>query len=190
MRSAWLLLLVVACGSGKGSEAGALGEPCYPNGTCNVGLSCFQGTCVAADAAMLVDAMPDAVPDAALCLADATEPNNAPANAFVTPVDSVQQSIAFTGLDICPAADIDNYAASLTTANASLDVTVTWTGAPQSMQVLNAGGTAIANGTTNGAMTRACVPNLPIGTYYVRVFGNGAQQSRYNMQIAKVASCL
>jgi hypothetical protein len=50
------LLVAAACSSGSstgssssGSTAGAVGKDCYPNGTCNVGLVCSAGKCMADD---------------------------------------------------------------------------------------------------------------------------------------------
>jgi hypothetical protein len=47
MRLTYAFLLVVLAGCSKpapGSESG----PCYPNDTCNAGLACMAGTCIAA----------------------------------------------------------------------------------------------------------------------------------------------
>ena len=42
-----VLSVLMGCGS-QGSGQGEVGGHCYPNGTCNVGLSCIGGICVAA----------------------------------------------------------------------------------------------------------------------------------------------
>jgi hypothetical protein len=44
------LLGFVGCGSSKGATQGAEGTDCYPNGSCNQGLSCFSNKCVRYDA--------------------------------------------------------------------------------------------------------------------------------------------
>jgi hypothetical protein len=48
---AWVLSLVLgaACGS-NGQIAGGVGAHCYPNRTCNDGLSCLSNLCVVANA--------------------------------------------------------------------------------------------------------------------------------------------
>ncbi len=45
------LLPVIACGSGSsgGAAQGGVGQACYPNGTCNAGLSCYSNLCVDAN---------------------------------------------------------------------------------------------------------------------------------------------
>ena len=80
MRSALvgLSMIAAACG-GNGVTPGELGGHCYPNGTCNVTLSCSGGICVAsvadADTNATVDAASDAlvdtVPDAHVLRVDA-----------------------------------------------------------------------------------------------------------------------
>ena len=46
----WMVLTAVlwsSCGSsGSGEAVGTVGEPCYPNSTCNLGLTCEEGVCV------------------------------------------------------------------------------------------------------------------------------------------------
>ncbi len=41
-----VVALRLAAGCGGGSSQGELGEPCYPNGTCDVTLACSDGVCV------------------------------------------------------------------------------------------------------------------------------------------------
>lgn len=53
------LLLAAGCGgltSLDDEPTGALRQPCYPNGTCNTGLSCFSNVCVEVDGGPEVDA--------------------------------------------------------------------------------------------------------------------------------------
>lgn len=53
-RSLWVLLLsgLGACASPEDLEPGqgGLGDPCYPNGTCNSGLACVGNQCLSPDA--------------------------------------------------------------------------------------------------------------------------------------------
>src|SRR5205823_4373077 len=70
----FLALVVASCGGSNSPSQGEVGGHCYPNGTCNVGLSCVGGFCVAAldaptpDARL--DAPTDAAPDARFCADD------------------------------------------------------------------------------------------------------------------------
>ena len=58
------------------------------------------------------------------------------------------------------------------------------------MSILNAGGTSIGNGTAKGEKElRACVPNMPAGTYYASVFATGSTKNNYRMSIKLLANC-
>ena len=190
-----VLMALVACGSG-GSDTGEVGAACYPNGTCNVGLSCFQGSCVPADAAFL-DAAIDAAIDAPVspgCADDsAFEPNESVQNPFQTPIDGQALMVSFAGLAICPTvADKDVYRVAVSPANANkaVEVIVTWsTGPALVMSIQNAGGTSIANGVAMGTSAlRACVPNLPAGSYFAAVAA-GLGPNNYSMTIKLLANC-
>ena len=79
--------------------------------------------------------------------------NDTPMTAYQTPVDSQRLDLTLAGLAICPEADKDNYAVTISAANAmkAIEVVVSWDdGQPLSMSILNAGGTSIGNGTANG----------------------------------------
>jgi hypothetical protein len=39
-------ILVIACTTSPGAQQGGVGQHCYPNGTCNVSLTCFSNLCV------------------------------------------------------------------------------------------------------------------------------------------------
>ena len=106
MRAGRLLVLVAALASacsgtdssGDPSEQGAIGQHCYPNGTCNVGLGCADGVCSALDAAP-----PDAQVDASICDNDSQyEPNDTLASAFDTHVANEQKIAILAGLAILP----------------------------------------------------------------------------------------
>lgn len=46
---AGLSAVIVGCGGGRGAEAGSETGPCYPNTTCNAGLTCLSNLCVRVD---------------------------------------------------------------------------------------------------------------------------------------------
>ena len=147
-----LALIMTACGGGGGSnDDGEVGGHCYPNGTCNVGLTCVEGVCQPSDAGP-VDSDPgdaenvDAPGDgpSAVCNDDSSfENNDTPQSAFVTPVASTQVNVTYDDLAICPATDRDHFQVVLVTANSSLEALVTYDDRPVDMSILNAGGVAI-----------------------------------------------
>lgn len=117
--------------------------------------------------------------------------NDTPMTAYQTPVDTQRQELSLAGLAVCPDGDKDHYAITLSSGNKALEVVVAWdSGQPISMSLLNAGGTSIVNGTTNGDKSlRACAPNLPAGTYYGVVFATGTTKNNYRLTIKVLASC-
>jgi hypothetical protein len=169
-------IVLAGCGS-KNDDDGELGGHCYPNATCNVGLSCSAGICLVADAA--VDAPPDVRPDAALdayVCTDAYEPNNTVPTAYATSVDGTNLSQALPGT-LCPGGggDKDYFAVSISVANRNLELLVDLPASdPQVFaSILNSGGVPIANAvavTGMPARLRAYTPNLPTGTYYVETY--------------------
>ena len=55
-------MVTAACGGGSaGGATGRLRQGCYPNGTCNTGLTCLSEVCV--DAPATLDAGPEAAPE-------------------------------------------------------------------------------------------------------------------------------
>jgi hypothetical protein len=52
------LALVTGCSSGSSHGTGGVDQGCYPNGTCNAGLSCFSNVCVQYDGAAADGATP------------------------------------------------------------------------------------------------------------------------------------
>jgi len=119
--------------------------------------------------------------------------NDTPQTAYQTPVDTQRLDLTLAGLAICPEMDKDNYAVTISAANANkaIEVVVSWdSGQPLSMSILNAGGTSIGNGTANGEKSlRACVPNMPVGTYYGSVFATGSTKNNYRLSIKLLANC-
>lgn len=119
--------------------------------------------------------------------------NDTPMTAYQTPVDSQFQMVMLADLAICPMGDKDHYAVTLSAASANMavEVIVSWdSGQPLSMSLLNAGGTAIVNGTANGDKSlRACAPNLPAATYHAAVFATGSTQNNYRLSIKILPNC-
>jgi len=119
--------------------------------------------------------------------------NDTPMTAYQTPVDTQRLDLTLAGLAICPEGDKDNYAVTLSSANANkaIEVVVSWdSGQPISMSLLNAGGTSIGNGTANGDKSlRVCVANMPMGTYYASVFATGSTKNNYRLSVKVLANC-
>ena len=119
--------------------------------------------------------------------------NDTPMTAYQTPVDSQRLDLTLAGLAICPEGDKDNYAITISAANAmkAIEVVVSWdSGQPLTASILNAGGTSIGNGTANGDKSlRACLPNMPMGTYYASVFATGSTKNNYRLSVKLLANC-
>ena len=165
---------LAACGGANESD-GEVGGHCYPNGTCNVGLSCGGGICSPADALVgadspadvAIDAPPDAAPF--VCNDDSLfEPNDTYQTAFVSPVDGTQPSITYNSLAICPATDKDHYRVTIGTANSNLEALVTYGPGVDAvgMGILNAGGTAINNGISSTNPLTVSFNTTPVGGTY------------------------
>lgn len=189
----WVVVLLLAAGCGdddSGSRAqGELGGLCYPNGTCNVTLTCQSGLCVAIDGGTPGDASvgDGALADAFVCANDSVlEPNETTQSAWVTPVDTTK-SFPLSALAICPAGDVDVYSLMITTAGENIEFLVNYQGTSPGLlgDILNSGGIAIANATPTGTprQLRAYTPNMPTGIYYVRVSGSTGAVDNYSMTI-------
>ena len=103
-----------------------------------------------------------------------TEPNNMLDAATATGLDAAK-TYSQDNRAICPAGDVDNYAITIATANERIEASLTFDadGAPLKAAILNTGGVPIMNLTgVSGqpTMLHAMVQNLPIDTYYFRVF--------------------
>ena len=92
--------------------------------------------------------------------------------------------------------DKDNYAVTVSASTVaggmnSIEVIVSWdSGQPLSMSILNTGGTSIGNGTMSGEKAiRACVPNMPAGTYVASVFAAGTTKNNYRLAVKLKANC-
>lgn len=167
-------------------------EPQCPDGYVCMEVSADDRRCVDIDGVQ-PDAGNTGFPCADDNAVEGTSRNDTPMTAYQTPVDSQRLDLTLAGLAICPEGDKDNYALTISAANAmkAIEVTVAWdSGQPLSMSILNTGGTSIANGTASGTnMLRACVPNMPAGTYYASVFATGMTKNNYRLGIKLLASC-
>lgn len=116
--------------------------------------------------------------------------NDTTGGAFVTPVASSNQS--FTGrAAVCPELDKDHYAFNVTVANSNVEVVTDWeNGMPVNTSILNQAGTSIGNATPMGELAvRVCVPNLPIGNYYVSIFAASSIKNNYRFVLTIVPNC-
>jgi hypothetical protein len=186
------MVVVMACGDddfdGTLHDDGELGGRCYPNDTCNVGLSCSAGVCVLIDAPG--GAPTDAPADAFFACNDdaALEPNNAIQTAFQTPVATTKSTLMLAGLAICPAGDADVYAVTITTANTNLEVIVDYAagGVPLQARIINANSVTLANATpvtTTPRRIRAYAPTLPTGSYYAVISASPSGLNNYALTL-------
>lgn len=173
MRTLFLVLVVAACGGGGQSPVGGVGGACRPDQTCDPGLVCSEGFCVVLDAPIAGGDDSGKPPPFACADDGALEPNNSIQTAFQVPS---QATISFAALSICPDGDQDFYRVAIAAANQTLDAMITLDGGdPVAAAILNAAATPIANATTDGpGSLRAVVPNLPAGTYFVRITSAGS----------------
>lgn len=134
---------------------------------------------------------PDAGTSGFQCLDDSTfGQNDTTAGAFQTPVASGNSMFSALAA-ICPELDKDHYAFNVVAANSNVQVITSWeSGQPVNVSILNAGGTSIGNGTAMGNNAfRVCVPNLPVGTYYVSAFAASSIKNNYRVEIKIVPNC-
>ncbi len=132
--------------------------------------------------------LPDGGTSGFQCLDDTFGQNDTTAGAFPTPVATSNQMFAAL-TSLCPAADKDTY--SITVASpTTLKVTTTWeSGSPIQVQVLNAGGTSIGNGSPHGATENCvCLKDLPIATYFAQVSTAPSAQNNYRVEIKVITT--
>ena len=190
--TSWALLAVVAgCGGDddSGGPLGGIGDPCYPDQSCDVGLTCAGGTCMSGP--ILVDAptaRDSAAADAAFVCNDdsAYEDNDTVGTAYQTDVAAGLLTRTFPLLAICPAGDIDHFEVSITVASQDLELLVDYVSlTPLQASILNSGGVPIANAApvSGQPRIRAFTPNLPVGIYFVRVYLPSTQSNNYSMTV-------
>ena len=117
------------------------------------------------------------------------EPNDTKDQAYVTDV-SPTQSRKYGPIAICPETDRDHFQVNVTLANKGIQaITSEWElSTPVSVSILNATGASIGNGVAMGEKAlRACVPNLPVGTYYAVAFGTA--KNNYKIELKLVDAC-
>jgi hypothetical protein len=183
-----VIAMVAACGA---PSDGALHGACYPNGTCNVTLTCVRGTCVGFPADAAVHGSPFQCADDSSV--EGPNRNDTIGTAFLTPVALQRKNVSFAGLAICPPTDKDFYRVDLTgTQNIEAIVTYddpTKPGAgPLNMEIDNSGGIALVQATLVTGMPntiRAYASNLPMpsGPYYIHVEGDGVTENNYKLDI-------
>jgi hypothetical protein len=125
------------------------------------------------------------------CLDDSSfGQNDTTAGAFQTPVAANSQMFSALAA-ICPELDKDHYAFNIVTQNSNVEVITSWeSGMPVNVSILNSAGSSIGNGTPMGEMAfRVCVPNLPVGTYYVSAFAAASVKNNYRVEIKIVPNC-
>ncbi len=160
-------------------------EPLCPEGYgCQLDMGSQMMVCVA------TGAMPiDAGPVGFQCRDDVglegPNKNDTIEHAFVTSVATSRSSIVFASA-LCPEGDKDVYQVMTTAAMQNVQVVVSWdSGLPLSAAILNNGGTAIANATSNGANSvKAFAANLPLGIYYGQVFAGATTKNNYRVEIS------
>jgi hypothetical protein len=92
---------------------------------------------------------------------------------------------SFAGLTICPEGDKDTFRIVTTVAMSNIEAITTVTSGPAAaVSILNAGGTSINNGTSNGPNSlRALAANVPVGTYYVQVYAASTVTQTYRLDL-------
>ncbi len=123
---------------------------------------------------------------------DKTEPDDSPQGAFQTTVAASRVTIDLSGLEICPATDLDFYEFSITTKGQNAAATLTYGDSAAAVQMAilvdNGGsGATLINGTPVSGMpnTLSAAPtNLPAGNYFVKVFGDGTNRNTYELKLA------
>jgi hypothetical protein len=77
------------------------------------------------------------------------------------------------------------------TQNSNIEVITSWeSGMPVNVSILNSAGTSIGNGSPMGDMAlRVCVPNLPVGTYFVSAFAASNVKNNYRVELKVVPNC-
>ncbi len=162
---------------------------------CPEGYSCQStGQAPPKDLVCLKDGgtLPDAGSGSGFTCADqaAFEPNDTIQMATQTDTGTVGMR-SFGPISICPENDKDHFAINTTVLNQGIEAITTWeSGDPVNVSILNNGGATINNGVAMGTTAmRACVANLPIGTYYVSAFAGTGIKNNYRLALKIVPNC-
>jgi hypothetical protein len=117
----------------------------------------------------------------------AVEPNDTIEQAYDTGIPDARSSFEVVGLAVCPSTDNDLFAFQVAANGTNVVVEIDFRGVrgELTLDVLNGSGTSIATGTAveddNTIDTlRAQVPNLPVGTFYVKIRGAMGVQNNYD----------
>jgi hypothetical protein len=133
---------------------------------------------------------PDSGTSGFQCLDDSPFGNN-DSHTTATPTTIPGQTMYSARAAICPEADKDHFAFSITTPNSTVAVIADWeSGMAVNAQVLNAAGTSIGNASPMGdKAVRVCVPNLPNGNYFVKIDALSTVKNNYRVEISIVPNC-
>jgi hypothetical protein len=191
------LLAVAAC-SPFDPDLGAAPYLCSAdNPLCPEGYTCQStGQAAPKDMACLPEggSLPDGGTSGFQCLEDTFGQNDTIQGAFQTPVAGQNQMFAAL-TSLCPEADKDNYAITVTSPT-TIQVRTTWeSGMPVNVSILNATGMPIGNGAPRQNATNencVCLKDLPQATYYAGVSAGAQVKNNYRVEIKVVttADCL
>ncbi len=136
---------------------------------------------------------PDAPPRSFSCNDDSDiEPNDELGRAYQTPIPDFQSSYRLVALAICPDTDVDlfRFDVDVTGTNMRADITFQTVQGELTLDVLNSTETSIGTGRVTSSnpdlpttLLRAEIPNLPPGTYYVRVRAPAGIRNNYSIDI-------
>jgi len=136
--------------------------------------------------------LPDGGNSGFQCLEDTFGQNDSIQGAFQTPVAAQNQMFAAL-TSLCPEADKDHYAITITSPT-TIRVSTTWeSGMPVNVQILNAGGSSIGNGGPKGTNENCvCLKDLPQATYYAAVSAGPSVKNNYRVEIKVIttAECI
>jgi hypothetical protein len=188
------IVLFAACSiHDKTFADGAFGGACFPNGTCDTGLTCEENYCVAPpDAGHVGVHDPDAssTVDAGYACADdsAYEINDDFLHAYQTGVDTQTNEKVFPSLAICPPTDLDYYLIRISNnPGAVLNVYVTYdaSGGPLQLELYNQSHEVLVNGAASSPNTvHTALVDVTVGSYYAFVHSDGVHENNYSMTIS------
>ncbi|HEX4455725.1 MAG TPA: hypothetical protein VH143_32920 [Kofleriaceae bacterium] len=184
------LVLIATCAALAACYSPNLGNEPFACGSaaplCPDGYSCSSGMCVSGGGNV---SGTDGGNNNG-CSDEAIEPNNSYTAAFVTPVASQKMTFTMTGLAICPAGDIDVYELTTSADMQTLTAAINYgaSGAALDMQILNANGMSVKNGTATSGMSNivsASVADLASNSnYFVEVQASmPSDQNSYTLTI-------
>lgn len=116
-----LILFAVGCGGESTLPAGTEGAPCYPNGTCNLGLVCVATTCTTATADAGTDAGGDAGSGIDGSVVDGSTTTDAGTDSAVADAGADQDAGADSGTSADAGSDSGTLVDAGTTADAGVD---------------------------------------------------------------------